>query len=308
MFDLGKIIKEEAYRLVLDECTQYLFERWSHSDEIDKAVEKVYDAIADTSADADIHTVQNGKIELRVGSAKTELFGMDVTVSYYMYVAKDDESANFAMTRCYSENNFSEMNNELVVTIYTINGELLERVSNTNIYHEVEHVFQIAKGRTNNKNYEEFMDGSYERASNIRKGFLPSTWQGKNIAWLYYLSNPHEQDAFMNEYYYSLSHMRKNKYKVSSETEQVFRKYEDLVMWYNENKDDETVRKEVSMYRSTGMPKRNFDTMVSKGLKRFKRKMKNVEKHFQEDVKRLNENKIRDGIPTKHGSIIWLPC
>lgn len=308
MFNLKNVIKEEIDKTILEEGIKYLFEKWSHADEIDKAVEKVYDVIGNTSANADIYVVVKEKVELRVGTGNINLFGRDITLSYYMYVAKDNDAANFAITRCYSENNFSENDNELVVTVYTINGELLERSSSVNIYHEVERVFQIVKGKSNNKNYKELMDKSYERASNVRNGFLPSTWQGNNIAWLYYLSNPHEQDAFMNEYYYNLSHMRKNKYKAKSETEQVFQKYEELVVWYNQNKEDETVKKEVSAYRTTGMPKKNFDAMVSKGLKRFKRKMKNVEKHFHEDVKRLNENKIRSGISTKSGSLIWLPC
>lgn len=308
MLDLGKIIKEEAYRLVLDECTQYLFERWSHSDEIDSSVELIYKTIEETVADAEKTVIDSKALYVLQNSVCIELFGMDILLTYHMFVGNSYDVINFLVGNSAGENNFSEDTNELVVTIYTIDGNLVESVSNPNLYHEVEHVSQISKGKERNANYKEFMDNAYKIASSIISDAGKYSEAEEKVAWLYYYSNPHEQDAFVNEYYYNLSHMKEFLIGETNPTRKILKEYEKLVGWYDENKNGEDVVEAVLEYRKTGMPKKNFEAMIHKGLKRFKKKMANVEKHFKYKVGKLSENSIHSGIRAETGSLIRFRC
>ena len=303
MDEIRRIIRKNIDRLILNETTQYLFERWSHSDEIDKEVERIFDTIGYTARKSEWMTVIKNKLYLIKGIVPITIFGLDIELNYFMYVASDDETANRAINECYAVNGLSDDEKKLIITIYTVNGEVLERVSNRNVYHEVEHLFQIANTKKNNPDYISMTDRAYEQSVGVLGSLDNQTEEDRNIAILYYYSNPHEQDSFMNEYYYDLVWMRQHLFDRESHPHSRLKDYEDKIKWYFANNDDEKVKYAVAKYRGYGMPKRNFEVMINKGLARFKRKMNNVEKNFKERSKKLNECNVFSGLRTRHGSL-----
>lgn len=292
-----------AIQDTLVEASEVLYEKWSHSEELDDAMEKVYDAIAETSGHNEVKTIIPQKLSMRRGKTDVELFGMPIHLEYFMYVATDDETAEYVLQNGYEKNGLSEDEKTLYITIYTVNGEVLEGPSNKNIGHELEHLLQISKSKVHNPHYTKLMDMAYEQASRILSGDKKSTKIERNIAWLYYFSNPREQDAFANEYYYELCSMSSFLGDNGAEAIVRLEKYKFLLDWYFENKEDKEVQAAVNAYTINGMPRKNFEKMIRSGLLRYQRKLGNIQKHFREKSSELKENMYRHGIYTHHGSL-----
>lgn len=299
MTDIENILRE-----ALQEQEEYLFETWSHSDEIDDALEEVYDTVSKTIHLSDNKVIVKNKLSLRIGETEITLFGLNLKLFYFVYIAKDDATADYAIRECYEKNGIDENNQTLIITVYTVNGELLEPISNKRISHELEHLLQISKGKKNNRNFQNLMDLAYEKANNVISNSDRYNNIDLNIAWLYYYSNPHEQDSFVNEYYFDLCWMKEHYIDKNNETRKRLSFYEAKIEWYNENKTKPEVINAVQQYRTIGMPKKNFEVMIKKGLQRFERKIKNVEKHFTDRNKFLKVHHMHNGLKTFHGSLI----
>ena len=144
------------------------------------------------------------------------------------------------------------------------------------------------------------MDKAYYKASDVLRGTVSSTDIQRMVARLYYYSNPREQDAFACEYYDELMHG--GQYLKETEMDRRIAEYEALCRWYEDNRNSEDIAAAVAEYREFGMPKRNFETMIASGLKRLKKKKKNIEKHFADEMRMVKENRIHiHGTTHKYG-------
>ena len=289
---------------ILEEQEDFLFEQWSHYADIDFATEYIYQRVADTVYKAKDVTVVEGKSYCRRGVTEINVFGKDLKLYFLMYIATDNEFVNYMINYCYSHNGIDKNENIIYITLYTVNGELLEPMCNKTVAHELKHVLQMAKSEKNDINYDGLGDLAFEHSAEVLDNTPNYSAADVYVAWLYYYSNPHEQDAFMEEYYKDLCYAKEFIEDEKSETHTRFKEYENLIQWYQENKDDNEVVSAVNQYRVHGMPKRNFETMITNGYKRFKRKMNNIEKHFKESSQYLKEHHYHGGLKTRTGSTI----
>ena len=298
----GKTI-QEAVNKVLKEQEEFLFEKWSHYEDLDNAVKYVYDAIGEIVPTIKNKEVIKNQIYYRDGQTKITVFGREMNLVFRFYIATSDKFINTMVNHCYCKNGISDDEKTIILTIYTVNGDLLEPMTNKTVSHELKHVLQISLGMNNNINYSSLGDLAFEHSADVL-GSKESTDTDRIIATLYYYSNEHEQDAFMEEYYKDLCNMRQSIQDKDSETHDRMRQYKGLIDWYYENKENQDVISAVASYRIHGMPKRNFETMINNGYKRFLRKMRNIEKNFNDTVEYLNEHRWRNGINPRTGSLI----
>ena len=199
---IKEIIQKSLQKCLKEECKRnekLLFERWSYSDEIDDTMDYIYNELSKVLNRSETHKIEEG-IWLKRGSIENlTIFNISgIKFDYYVYVCSNDEMCEYILKEGYSENNYDETSKELVVTFYTVNGQLIEEPSNKNLLHELEHILQISKGSQKNKNYKTLMTGAYNLSSNIIANGGVNVFE-EIVAWLIYYSNPHEQDAFMNE-------------------------------------------------------------------------------------------------------------
>ena len=162
-----------------------------------------------------------------------------------------------------------------------VNGDIIEDFSNTNIKHELEHILQISKGKQNNEKYKSLVSDAYFMATNVLYNRDKHSHADYVIAKLIYYSDPHEQDAFMNEYYDSLKRNFHYLITKSSETHLRLKEYNELINYFNENITNSNLLSSLNKYRIFGYTKHNFKIMIDKGVKRFQKKMNNIEKHFK---------------------------
>ena len=281
-----KILDVDEIRLKL--YNEYICEKWSRSDEIDDAVSKIYKCIQSTIGESSVNSIDNG-LDLYVGNCECSLFGENVLIEYYVYNADSDEIIQEVIDGAYSRNGYDEATKELIITIYLVNGEVIEPVSTKNVSHELKHMFQIRYAKKSNRNYKQLNGSEYQYASEVLDSEA-SSQIAKKIAWLFYYSNRHEQDALMNEYYEDLRNNRQFIIDKDSEIHSRLFSYEHLAEWAKICNTEEFVN-ELAKYKKFGYNRNAFLLMVEKGIKRFKKKMKNIEKHFENRVAYLNEQK-----------------
>lgn len=286
---------------------QVITERWSHSEEIDAAAESIYEKIRQTIRGAQEHEIIKHELYLRTGETSLTLFGRKITLNYYVYIAYGEEALTLAINSGASLNGISDDETAMYVTVYTLRGEVIEKISNRNVYHEAEHMLQISMGQKNNPSYRSLVKNCYRRVKDVLGNQDEHTQTEVNIAWLYYYSDPHEQDAMMNEYYSDLATMRQVIGMQKTPTQEVLDNYQRLAQWFERHQNTADVSKEAETYRRLGMQSDSFLLMIRKGLRRFEKKMRNVEKHFASAVRESKAGRWRGGVTTYKGSLIRLP-
>lgn len=288
------------------ENRKLIYERWSYSSQMDDMMGYVYTQLSNDLPNSKTHKIDNG-IWLKTNTIDNlSIFGVnDIKFEYYVYVCETDEMCEYVINNCYSMNNFSESINELVVTFYTVNYQIVEEPSNKNLSHELEHILQISQGRKNNTNYSSLMDAAYNVASQVISDDMNSNIYDETIAWLIYYSNPHEQDSFMNEYYQDLRRHKQFLNSKDSETHLRYYDYIDRYKFFTNHINSTKLQTAAIKYKLYGYTIDNINLMCKKGITRFKKKMNNIEKHFKTVVNRANEQKIRLK-PITNGSIRFL--
>lgn len=294
---------KDAMAQILREETAYLLEKWSHYEEMDKLTDYIYQKINDSVSKASEETIVKERLYKRLGITEIEILGQALTLYAYVYRATDEEAARYAIDYCEEYGYVSNDCKTMVVTVYTIMDEILETESNRTIVYELKHLLQLLKKKENSIDYGKMENLAYTHMTDILGNRIFQKTEDVNIAWLYYYSMPEEQDAFMEEYYKELCHLQSLNLKDKTGTAEKLRDFEQLIKWYNSNKEQPEVMEAVNAYRLAGMAKVNFETMIKKGHDRFVRKMRNIEKHFQTNTKYLNEHMYFHGIHTKTGSL-----
>lgn len=279
MNDFKGIIHKEVVNF-LNESARIITEKWSYSNTIDDYTEYIYDIVEKTIGNAEYHSLSND-IKLYVNEVNVEIYGIKMPFYYLCYNCRNEEACQNAHEHLDSKNGYNEKENYLIITIYLVNGDIIEDFSNTNIKHELEHILQISKGKQNNEKYKSLVSDAYFMATNVLYNKDKHSQEDYVIAKLFYYSDPHEQDAFMNEYYDSLKRnfhfiMTKN-----SETHLRLKEYNQLIDFFNRNLTNKNLMLALNKYRIFGYTKHNFKIMIDKGVKRFQKKMNNIEKHFK---------------------------
>ena len=309
MEDIKNIIQKGLFNAIKDKINErekLITEMWSYSDQMDNTMDYVYDILSKNIHNGEMYKLDYG-IGLRRGIIKNlTLFGIDdITFEYYIYECRDNETCRYIINNAFSENDYSENEKHLVVTFYTVMGQLIEEPSNKNLSHELEHILQISQGIKNNPRYNQLVNSAYNMASSVIADSDNKNKFDVIIAWLIYYSNKHEQDAFMNEYYQDLRNMKSLINDKNSETHLRYNDYLKKVAIFKNNINNQTLLQALSQYKIYGYNIKNFQIMIDKGLHRFQKKMNNIEKHFKNIVKKANEDKIRLG-KINNGSLIKL--
>lgn len=133
-------------------------------------IDYVYTKLSNDLPNSKTHKIDSG-VWMKTNTINDlSIFGVNnIKFEYYVYVCENDEICGYVINNCYSMNNFNEMNNELAITFYTVNYQIVEEPSNKNLSHKLEHILQISQGRKNNNtNYSSLMDGAYNLASQIK--------------------------------------------------------------------------------------------------------------------------------------------
>lgn len=274
-------------RTFLNESANYVNEAWSVSDSIEENMEIVYNAIGNDIGNAR-RTQINSNIQAFDNIVEITVFGSKrMPLHYVCYNCDSELTLKTFYNDLYARNGFNEEEDYLEITIYLVNGDIIEDYSNPNIKHELEHILQSIKGKENNPNYKELMDSAYHFASKI----LGSTYDGDDdnkysendivVAKLIYYSNSHEQDAFMNEYHDELKRNVIRLYRKDTTIHSILNEYIECIDYFNSHLNDRNFLNAVNKYRLFGYTIKNFQIMLDKQLHRFKKKMNNVEKHFK---------------------------
>ena len=226
------------------------------------------------------------------GEATKNIFGKDVTVSYYVYVIKNVDTAYNVFHQLEQYNRYDVDTNILTVTIFVYRGVVQQSFSSNNIRHELTHLYQCVKAKENNPNFKTITTKLYRRAMDIMLGDKKDQMD-HDIAMLIYYSSPREQDAYINAHYADLQHARSPKFefrKHKDELDYVFDHYEDLANGILCNQDDPVYIEHLQKF---GIDFSTLERIVVRAMHRFERKRNHVEKLYQQHrlTERINPDK-----------------
>lgn len=278
-----KEIKNQVSKII-QERVDLITEKWSISSDVETYSE---DLVQHIKCDLSHSVKENIGYHIWLYTNQTTFAVLDkpINLVYFVYNCPSRELVDFVYNNCAYQNGYNEKDNTLSITLYMVNNQMVDDFSEQVIYHELEHVIQSIYGYRKNPNYKELVSKAYHYASEIINGNEPSGEIGKKIAWLFYYSDSHEQDAFMQEYARILRKNPSVLISQKSEIHKILEKYQSLKDFYIENKTQPSVLNALSTYKIYGYNQNNFETMVVKQFSRFKRKMNNIEKNFKNNNK-----------------------
>lgn len=287
---------------IMDDRIALLLERWSHSEDVDRYVDYVYGKIKEAGNTLEWKKTEYPNLFVQSGKTDVTIFGIDLTLCFTVYFAFSHDAAKHAIERHNSGNSIDLDGKRLNIIVFVHNGEVVEAVSTPNIMHEIEHLLQISKGFKSKEDMHDIVNAAYHVAYSILIGGEYGE-EEKAVARLVYISNPHEQDALMNEYYYQLMHHEQFVGVRGGATIDTLKKYEEDAEWFLGNMYEPWMDALITRYRAVGLNRSVFGSMVRNGLHRFKRKMRNVEKHFGAVSENITENRLSHGETTRYGSL-----
>lgn len=279
--NVKKIISQK-----INESIELITEKWSISDEVDNFSEKMLKDILLDIPNAKQESIDNGLLFVSNIIKNYSICEQNFELNYYIYNCSNESLCDFVYKEGMNLNGYEEDKKVLHLTLYMINNIWKMEYCEKNVSHEIEHILQINYGFTKNENYKKLTDEAYEHANYILRQECGYSKVDRNIAWIVYYSNSHEQDAFMQEY---ARELRRNPSLIltkKSETHKIFNNYEQYCQYFLENKDQIAVKNAVKQYRIFGYNMKNFQMMATKQLKRFKKKMTNIEKNFKDKINR----------------------
>ena len=280
MDKLKKIIITELHNIIKNN-TKLITEKWSISDDADFYTDKVLDDIFNDLKNSSNEFIDKG-INALVGSINNyTILNKTITINYVIYNCLDDYVCDFLYNEAEKQNGFEEKENTLYITLYMVNYKWRKDYCERNLVHEIEHIVQINYGFDNNVNYKNLTDKAYEHASDVLNHENGYNKADKLIAKLFYYSNSHEQDAFMQEYAKDIKRNITILKTKKSETHSILSLYSDICSYFLSHKNDSSIKNAIQQYRIFGYNMNNFELMATKQLNRFKRKMNNIEKNFK---------------------------
>lgn len=284
--NIDDIVKEVRKKIntSIVENRQFLNEKWSYSSDVEEESDKLIEAIQQNFLNCDSTKITKDII-IYVGEINDYLiFGDNITIQYYVYNCHNIEAINYLYNGGgYYQSGYAEDSKTLILTLYAVNNNLQKRLTKKETVHEVEHIMQSFYGKINTEKYTKLVTDIYTVANNILQNPNIHSKVDIIIAKSIYYSNSHEQDAFMQEYYQELKNNRFIQISKKGEIYAILKEYLNCYNFIIDKCSDNDLK----VYKYYGVTKNNLSKYINKQIKRFERKMKNIEKHFS-----LNYNKI----------------
>lgn len=287
MMNINDIVKQvrKSINMSIVENRQFLNEKWSYSSDVEEESDKLIEAIQQIFFDGESTKITKDII-IYVGEINDYLiFDNRITIQYYVYNCHDMEVVKYLYNGGgYYQSGYVEVDKTLILTLYAINNDLQKGLTKKETVHEVEHIMQSFYGKINTEKYTKLVSDIYSVANNVLQSPNNHSKLDIIVAKSIYYSNPHEQDAFMQEYYQEL---KKNRFIQISQKGEIHAILKEYLCCYNfiVNKCSDN---DLKYYKYYGVTKNNLSKYIRKQIKRFEKKMKNIEKHFP-----LNYNTIR---------------
>lgn len=274
------------FKKLLQERAELITEKWSISEDVIDASDKLLHDIKKQLINFTFQNCANG-IDLGQGLIKNyNLFKENISIQVYVYNCSSVELAKFAYDKLANLNGFIAERNELNLTLYLVNWDYVNGLNNS-VSHEIEHLYQMHLGKTKNVNYTELMNQMYHQAVEIMSHSNHYSQEVLHIAQLIYYGNPHEQDAFIQEF---AREVYKNPFATNNKSSEIYlilNNYKRYIDTYIQNKNTIQYKNALKIFRASGVTERNFDVMINKALRRLERKIKNVEKNCLEDCSKF---------------------
>lgn len=283
---------EDLMRFSINENVRLLDEQWSIHADMDDAVQSVLDAIADTIRQAAHGEIAHG-LSYYQGETKVTVFGKEIGLYYVCYNTTNPMVLNRAIKECEVVNNFDTTNEELTLTIFMLNGNIVREYGENTIFHELEHALQYYKKHAVNPHFQSMMGDIYVLVSKIltSEGDMIETEDGgkrivtdneRLVAEILYYSHPREQDAFANEHYNYIKNCRWCFTGVtdSSPMRHQLHKFKTKVEEFEKRRMTSNFNSTIKNFVEMGCDSKNIHNIVGKGLSCFEKKLRNVEKRF----------------------------
>lgn len=284
---LKNVITEEIQKHMknfVNENIRLINEKWSISDDVQNASEKVLTDIHDALYKSKCTTVIKKQLYFYSGVINNyKLFNKTIDLYFYVYECLNNEICQQVCNEGYHIDGFEEENNSLNLTLYMIQGTWNELYCEKNVVHELEHVLQIGYGEMNNDKYERLTNDCYHYASKVITNKERYDKFDIMLAKLFYYCNTHEQDAFIQEYAIELRHNLGLLFTEGTELHTILK---NLKEYYSQFITDKfSFNKAVNNYRIYGYTYSTMTKMFSRRIQRLEKKMKNVEKNFKVRIK-----------------------
>lgn len=279
---------EDLMRFSINENIRLLDEQWSVHADMEDSVQSVLDAISDT-----IHQASHGEIARGLsyyqGETSVIVFGKEINLYYVCYNASDQMVLKRAISSCEVINNFDTTSEELTLTIFMLNGNIIREYGENTIYHELEHILQYYKKLAVKPCFQSMMGDIYMLVSKIlvsEGGVIETEDGGKRlitdnerlVAEILYYSHPREQDAFINEHYSYIKNYPWRFVWGQSPMRQLLHKFKMLVEEFEKRRQTSNFNSSIKNFVDMGCDGKNIHNIVGKGLSRFEKKLRNVEK------------------------------
>lgn len=289
-FDKTEIVKEIRKHInkSIVENRVILDEQWSHSDEVEKECDTLFEYLQSNFHKYDYERITRD-IVLFIGEIENyKMFNSDIRINFYVYNTNSVEMIDYLYNGGgYYVNGYEEKNRTLTITLYAINNTLQQQITKETLVHELEHIMQISYSIKNNTNYRKLTSDIYDIANNVIRNQENYSQADCIVAYLIYYSKSHEQDAFMQSYYQELKSNRFAQVTHNSETHNILSIYQEYYEWLLNNQNNVNL----NLYKLYGVTYSNLTKYVGRQLERFKRKMKNIEKSFP--LQRRNINNLK---------------
>lgn len=208
-------------------------------------------------------------------------FGFDnLTVNYLLYLFDSNLEYSYSYDKMGSSYSDSETN-----TINVISG-LVEGNANhqtvEEIWHELEHLFQYGMGM---EKREELYDNVIKNAKSEENK------TDSLVARLVYFTFPHEQDAFVNQFYAMLDTQNFNStFQIALYSFEAYRNFSRLFGEFKEKLSNDTEKEEIiRSSNKINLSIRQLKNRIHFGFKRFKNKLKMVYERHNEEMKQKKE-------------------
>lgn len=206
-----------------------------------------------------------------------------ITVAYTVYIADNAEDfANLARYEMATLNSgFDNETNTMYITTYMDSNGILEDDVEGSIFHEFTHMYQYAMGLKKRENLYDTVKDIIEKPTLGEISYYTAV--------ALYFTFPHEQDAFVHQYY---AQYKENRNLSIDE----FSYYRDFVTIINIVKNNKKSKPFIQTVKKLGYTPKTYFTRLKFGLKRFRKKLSNAQKaiHLGEMYSRLsNEAKMK---------------
>ena len=292
--NIKDIIVEEVIKQMKNFCNEnirLITEKWSISDEVQDAKEQLLNYLKEIVHSGECTTVIKGQLYFYKGTIKNyKILNKVINLNYYLYDCINEEICNYVYNEGYHVDGLDEKTNELNITLYMIQGKWKELYCEKNTVHELEHILQIRFGEQNNDKYERLTNYCYDLANKILMETNRHSIYEVMLAKLFYYSNSHEQDAFIQEYAIELKYNLNRLYTKNTELHLILKMMKDYYNRFLNEKSAFSIA--VKDYQIYGYTYNSMSKMFSRQINRLEKKMKRVENNFRRSEVRENVFKI----------------